>query len=73
MNILQNIVRGWITTTIGTALAGMTSYMIYENKTDLWWEGAGLYFVSALFLLAPDKFSSIADAVIDWYSRKTPK
>lgn len=64
MNPLQNIIKGWITTLIGTAIIIVAVVMIYTSTLPFYWEGAGLILTGAILLIAPDKISGITDAII---------
>lgn len=64
MKIVQNIVKGWITTTIGTGTIITALLLVVKGSMPLFWEGSFLFFIGGVFLIVPDKFAGIVDAVI---------
>lgn len=64
MNILQNLVKGWITTVIGTVIIIVAVTLIVQDVMPLYWDGAGMMLIGAIFLVVPDKIGGIVDVVV---------
>lgn len=51
--VKQNVIKGWITTIIGTATMVLTLILIFTQVIDFVWEGIGGLVVGSILLMAP--------------------
>lgn len=56
INLLKNVKRGPITTTVGVVVFLFGGYLVYMSKSSLTWDSVptGLFIVGIVLLVVPD-------------------
>ena len=60
-----NIIRGWLTTLIGLAVAIVTITLVLNKAFDFIWEGAAGLGVCAILIMAPETVEKKITEVIN--------
>lgn len=62
--IKQNVIKGWITTIVGTATMVVTLVLVFTKAIDFVWEGTAGLIVGCLLLMAPKTIEKkVSDAI----------
>ncbi len=69
--IKKNVVKGWITSVIGTITMILTLYLTYTQAIDFIWEGIGGLAIGAILLLAPQTIEKNVKGVINKWTGDT--
>lgn len=66
----QNVVKGWITTVIGTITMLLTLFLVFTGEFDFVWEGIGGLAIGTILLLAPKTIEKkVSEAIKAWGGR----
>lgn len=63
MAIKENVIKGWITTIIGTLTLLMTLFLWFVGMINMWPEGTAGIVLGALLVITPKTFESIATKI----------
>lgn len=69
-NVSSNVVKGWITTVIGTVTTILTLILIYKGVFDFTWEGLCGLSIGALLIIAPKTIESKISQIITGLTNK---
>lgn len=64
MPIKENVIKGWITTVIGTATMILSLVLVFTRVIDFMWEGTTGLVIGCLLLMAPKTIEKkVSDAI----------
>lgn len=66
----KNILKGWITSLVGTAAMVISLVLVYKGSLTFVWEGIGGLTAGAVLLLAPQTIEKKVSAAIDALVKK---
>lgn len=68
-NAVKNILKGWITSLVGTATMVISLFLVYRGTITFIWEGIGGLIVGCLLLVAPQTVEKKISEAISAFSK----
>lgn len=68
--IKKNIVKGWVTSLIGTATMVITLYLVFNKSMSFVWDGVVGLLIGCVLLLAPKTVEQKVSELIKSWGRK---
>ncbi len=68
---IDNIIKGWVTTLIGTATMIVSLILVWRGVIDFIWEGVGGLTIGCVLLLAPRTVEKKVSQVINGWSKNS--
>jgi type IV secretory pathway VirB2 component (pilin) len=65
VKLLENILKGWITTILGIVIMIGSAFAMYEGRLDVTWDGSVLFGIGVILLFCKDQLPGLSKKIIN--------